>query len=127
MSGRVEILGKRGELSPQIQALCKEFLGREITVRELRLMPYIDFVMKNEQRIDPRKINEEEREILSVLRKEGHIEGGWSGLSISKEYYDFVQQILWLGYVCIYMTTIGFLDGISNSNFKNGEEIDVHY
>ena len=101
MSGRVEILGKRGELSPQIQALCKEFLGREITVRELRLMPYIDFVMKNEQRIDPRKINQEEREILSVLRKEGHIEGGWSGLSISKEYYDFVQQILWLGYVCI--------------------------
>ena len=98
---RVEVLGRRGGLSPQIQALCKEFLGREITVTELRLMPYIDFVMKNEQRIDPRKVNQEDRDILSVLRKEGHIEGGWSGLAITKEYYDFVQQVLWLGYVCI--------------------------
>jgi hypothetical protein len=101
MSGIIEILGKRGALSPQIQELCKEFLGREISTVELRLMPYIDYVMKNNQRIDPSKINQEEREVLSTLRKEGYIEGGASGLSITKEYYDFIQQILWLGYVCI--------------------------
>jgi hypothetical protein len=102
MSERVEILGKRGALSPQIQELCKEFLGREISVTELRLMPYIDYVMKNDQRIDIRKVNQEDREVLSLLRKEGHIDGGASGLSITKEYYDFIQQVLWLGYVCVY-------------------------
>lgn len=98
---KVEVLGRRGALSPQIQDLCKEFLGREITIRELRLMPYIDYVMKNEQRIEPCKVNGEERDVLSMLRKEGHIEGGASGLSITKDYYNFMQQVLWLGYVCI--------------------------
>lgn len=97
----VEIIGKRGMLSPQIQELSKKFLGREITVTELRMMPYIDFVMKNDQRIDPRKCNQDDREVLKRLREEGHIEGGASGLSITKEYYDFVQEILWLGYVCV--------------------------
>ena len=71
MAERVEILGKRGALSPQIQELCKEFLGREISVTELRLMPYIDYVMKNDQRIDPNKVSQKEREVLSLLRKEG--------------------------------------------------------
>ena len=97
----VEILGRRGMLSPQIQEASKKFLGREISTVELRLMPYIDYLMKNDQRIDPRKCNQEDREVLRLLRSEGHIEGGASGLSITREYYDFIQEILWLGYVCI--------------------------
>ena len=89
----------RGQLTPDIQALCKEFLKREITDTELRLMPYLDYVMKNEQKLDPRKINQDERDILQILRQEGHIEGGASGLAMTKEYYDFAQEVLWLGYV----------------------------
>ena len=89
----------RGQLTEDIQKLTKDFLGREITVRELRLYPYLDFVMKNEQKLDPNKINQEERDILRKLKDEGHIEGGASGLSMTKEFYDYINQVLWLGYV----------------------------
>lgn len=89
----------RGQLTEEINNMAKSFLGREITTTELRLYPYLDFVMKNEQHIDPRKINAEETVILSTLRKEGHISGGASGMSMTKEFYDYIQGIIWLGYV----------------------------
>ena len=89
----------RGQLTDEIQSLVKDFLGREITVRELRLYPYLDYVMKNEQKIDPNHINQEERDILKTLRQEGHIEGGASGLAMTKEFYDYINQVLWFSYV----------------------------
>ena len=89
----------RGQLTEKIQTLAKDFLGREIDTDELRLYPYIDYQMKNSQLIEPKHINKENRAVLSTLRKEGHIEGGASGLSITKEFYDYINQVLWLGYV----------------------------
>ncbi len=89
----------RGQLTEDIQKLAKAFLGREITRLELRLYPYLDYQMKNEQKLDPRRINQEDRDILSILRREGHIEGGASGLSMTKEFYDYINQVLWYSYV----------------------------
>lgn len=89
----------RGVLTDDIQKLATEFLGREITTAELRLYPYLDHTMKNNQRLDPRHMNVEDGDILSVLRREKHIEGGISGLAITKEFYDYMNQVLWLGYV----------------------------
>ena len=89
----------RGQLTEEIQKLARNFLGREISVRELRLYPYLDYVMKNEQKLEPAHINQEEREVLRVLKNERHIEGGASGLSMTKEFYDYINQVLWLGYV----------------------------
>lgn len=89
----------RGQLTNEIQEFARSFLGREITTRELRLYPYLDYVMKNEQKIEPKRVNQEERDILQKLREENHIEGGASGLSMTKEFYDYINQVLWLGYV----------------------------
>ena len=89
----------RGALNEDIQKLAKEFLGREITTTELRLYPFLDFTMKNTQRIDPNLVNQADRDIMKVLRAEGHIEGGASGLAMTKEFYDFINQVLWHGYV----------------------------
>jgi len=89
----------RGALNDKIQELAKAFLGREITVRELRLYPYFDYVMKNNQKLDPRLINQEEREIFAVLKKEKHLDGGMTGLRMTKEFYDYINQVLWYGYV----------------------------
>jgi hypothetical protein len=89
----------RGAMSEEIQKVAIEKLGRRITLRELRLMPYVQYVMMNEQVIIPSRINQEEREVLSNWRKEGHIEGGASGLMITKEFWDAMSEILWLGYV----------------------------
>ena len=89
----------RGMLTPEIQEIAKGLLGREITTTELRLMNYVACVMTNDQKIDPNSINERERGILSTWRAEGHIEGGAGGLSITKEFWDAMSEIIWLGYV----------------------------
>ena len=90
----------RGQLSDAVQEVAQKVLGRPLScISELRLLPYLDFVMKNEQKIDPWKINEEDRNILKELKAEGHIKGGICGLQMTKEFYDAIQEILWIGYV----------------------------
>jgi len=91
----------RGALNEEIQVVAKKRLGRKITLRELRLMPYIDYCLKNERRIVIYRINEEEREIMSAWRKSGWLEGGASAdsLAVTKDFYDTIQEILWIGYV----------------------------
>ena len=89
----------RGQLTDEIQELAKDFLGREITTVELRLYPYLDYTMKNWQKIEPEHVNREDRDVLQKLREENHIAGGASGLSMTKEFYDYINQVLWLGYV----------------------------
>lgn len=91
----------RGTLTQRIKDKSKELLGYEIDVRELRLMPYIQSVMVNEQRIDPQKINQEERDILKKWREAEHIEGGASGLQITEEFWNIICDIIRLGYVDI--------------------------
>ena len=89
----------RGQLTDRTIAKSKELLGYEIEVNELRLMAYVDYIMKNEQRLDPGKVSKGEREILGKWRLVGYIEGGASGMSITKQFYDILCEILWLGYV----------------------------
>ena len=92
-------MANRGQITDEIKAKSKELLGYEIDQKELRLMPYVQRVMMNEQVIEPRKINEEERGILSKWRTNGYIEGGASGLSMTKQFYDAMCEILWMGYI----------------------------
>lgn len=91
--------GKRGELTERIQTNAKWLLKREITVDELRLMAHLQYVMCNEQKIDASKINEEDKKTLDVWRKEGHIQGGFGGITITKKFWDIICQILYFGYV----------------------------
>ena len=90
---------KRGQLTDRIKQKSKELLGYEIDVTELRLMPYIIHTMMNDQRIDPRKCNQADREVLSRWRKAGYIEGGASGLLITKDFWEILCEIVFLGYV----------------------------
>lgn len=89
----------RGQLTDDIQLKAEHYFDRQITKAELRLMPYVDYVMKNEQRIDPRKCNQEDRDVLRLWKDAGYIEGGAGGLSITREFYDIIQDFLWLAYV----------------------------
>lgn len=49
--------------------------------------------------VKPEKINQEEREILSKWRKAGHIEGGASGLAITKEFWNICSELVFTAYV----------------------------
>jgi len=92
---------KRGQLTDRIKQKSKQLLGYEIDVLELRLMPYIQYVMVNEQKIKIEHINFEGRKILSKWREAGHIEGGASGLRITKDFWNIICEIVFLGYVDI--------------------------
>ena len=89
----------RGKLTDEIQAAANAHLARDITTVELRMMAYVQYVMVNEQQIDPRKCNIEDREALALWRREGYIDGGASGLSITHEFWEAMCAIIWLGYV----------------------------
>jgi len=91
----------RGELTDRIKTMSQGLLGYEMDQTELRLMPYIVYVMMNEQKIDPKKVNGAGRDILAKWRRAGHIEGGLSGLSITEEFWNILCEIVRLGYVDI--------------------------
>lgn len=92
-------MAQRGQMTQAINDKAFELLGTYITQVELRLMPYVQYCVMNDQNIEPRRINQIEREVLSTWRERKWIEGGASDLAISKEFYDAMCQILWLGYV----------------------------
>ena len=90
---------KRGMLTERVKAKTKELFGYEFTIKELRLLPYLQYVMMNTQILEPKHIDCEERKILSKWRKAGYVEGGASGMAITKEFWDKMNAVLWLGYV----------------------------
>lgn len=89
----------RGQLTERVKRLSKKLLGYEIEKAELRLMPYIIVTMMDEQRIEPERINQEERAILAKWRASGHIEGGASGLAITHEFWKICSELVFLAYV----------------------------
>lgn len=89
----------RGQLTERIKQRSKELLGYEIDIVELRLMPYIQYVMVNDQKIDIRKCNQEDRDVLSNWQSEGYIQSGISKLRITKEFWNIVCEIVFLSYV----------------------------
>lgn len=91
----------RGQLTERIKLKSFELMGYEITHTELRLMPYIQYCMVNDKHLDPNKVNGKERIFLASWRKRGFIEGGASGLAITKEFWDAITELIWLGYVDI--------------------------
>ena len=90
---------KRGMLTDRIKEKSKELLGYEIDAVELRLMPYVLYVMMNDQALDIRKINGKERDILAKWRSAGHITGGASSMGITKEFWNIICELCFLGYV----------------------------
>lgn len=89
----------RGRLSEDVQVAAAAKLGREITKTELRLMPYVQYCLMNDQNIEPTRINQSEREVLTQWRIDGWISGGAAELVCTKEFWDAMNHVLWYGYV----------------------------
>lgn len=89
----------RGLLTTDINKVAELMIGRAITQKELRLIVYIQYVMCNERRIKIQLVNQEEREILRHWKEEGHVSGGASGLAVTKQFWDFMCEVIFLGYV----------------------------
>ena len=90
---------KRGALTKRIKQKSKELFGYEIGVVELRLMVYIQFVLVNDQIVDSRKVNDEEREIMERWDISKHAEVGNGRVIPTKAFWDAMCEIIYLGYV----------------------------
>ena len=87
-------LSLRGVLTSEIKEKYN------ITVEELRLIPYLQYLLVNHMRVDPAKINEKERKILQKWRDEGKITFSvQEPCTITKEFWDFINNILFDSYV----------------------------
>lgn len=87
----------RGVLTDEVKAVAVAFLNREIGTSELRFYPYIDYCIKNQERLA--RINDEERAILEELEKGGHLYYHGGRVFVSPEFYDYLQSILKISYV----------------------------
>ena len=91
---------RRGEVTKRIRARSVQLLGYPITTEELRLMPYLMYVMVNEHVIDSRKLNNDEHDILDKWRDAGHVLDTTSGrIKVTEEFWGFLCELIWLGYV----------------------------
>lgn len=91
----------RGRISPEVQEAAVRMLGREITTRELRLIPYVQYVLVNDRRIERVKVNEEEIEILGRWESAGWITLDFVRdvtIEVTKEFWNAMHEILWAGY-----------------------------
>jgi len=85
----------RGILTEQM----KEMYGIE-SVKELRLIPYFQYLLVNHMSVDVSKIDSEEREILKKWRDEGKITFSCSEpVTATKKFWDWANDILWVSYV----------------------------
>lgn len=85
----------RGCLTENFKKEAKEYLGREITQKELRLYPYLCYCAVNEERVSRVKTDDEEQEIITILEKEGRLVREYpSYMHPTKDFYMFMQKAL---------------------------------
>jgi len=89
----------RWQLTDRIKEKSLELLWYEITQKELRFMVYVQYIMCNEQKLDIARVSPEEREILKNWKEKEYCEGGAGWMTITKEFWDAMCEIIFLWYV----------------------------
>lgn len=93
-------VGGRGALTERVQEKAREHLGREISTRELRLIPYIQYLLVNDGRLEERKVNDEEIGIIENWAEKGWISGVIEEKQVvSESFWKAMNDILWVSYV----------------------------
>ena len=89
----------RGMMTDKVKEKSMELLGREISILELRLLPYLQFVLLNGKIIEIRKINVQELNAIRMWQEEGHITGNIPEINVTKEFWDAMCEIIYIAYV----------------------------
>jgi len=91
-------MGKRGEVTEEVVNVWSKHFEVGITTTQLRLLPYVQYCLMNGWDIEPDKINQPERVIISDWKNEGNIIKSCRGLKVSKRFWDAMSEVLWLAY-----------------------------
>lgn len=88
------ILNPRGKLENANVNLYKEITGRDLTVLELRLLPFIQNCFINKKLMNGNNLNKEEKDILKEMNDVGLINFGRAKGSVGF-YFIEINQSLW--------------------------------
>jgi len=96
----------RGALTRRVADMSKKTLGYEITLTELRLMPYIQYRAMNERTISWPQVNDDETSVLRQWEDKGFLKIDTNTarnprFTLTKKFYDALSEILYLAYVDI--------------------------
>ncbi len=89
----------RGQITPELEVMAKEKLGITLTVRSLRLLPYMQYVLMNGGQLNRRSVNDDERALLDHWDDLGLIRIHGLTVKATKRFWDGMNEILWAGYV----------------------------
>lgn len=90
----------RGTLTSEVQELATALLGREISVRELRLMPYFIYLGMDGSIIARDKLFEGDREVIDTWNKECRVDCKVGDVpKISHEFWSIMAKIVYKSYV----------------------------
>lgn len=92
----------RGQLTDRIKEKSLKLLGYEISETELRLMPYLQYVLVNSERLDRKKINHKEMDILdNWINKKLIVYNVYDDnpIKITKKFWNTICELIYLGYV----------------------------
>lgn len=97
----------RGTFTPKVHELSEKLLGRQMTITELRLLPYLDNCIKDFNILKDThfrsKVSDDEIEFIHWLEEQGHVLWQADKIMVTKEFYDFMKEVLWESYVELYL------------------------
>jgi len=89
----------RGQLTEEIQKIAHDKMGvAELSTGMLRLIPYIQYRMINDRFIDSRHVNEEDQTAIDEWVEAGFISSPHNNMTVTKDFWDGMCEILWLSY-----------------------------
>jgi hypothetical protein len=91
----------RGKLTPEVKAMARTRLhDQDFNQFKLRLLPYIQYCLMNNQSLDINKLSSKERHVLRQWKDEGHIgDSPITNLTVTRNFWDAMNDILWFSYV----------------------------
>jgi hypothetical protein len=88
----------RGVINDEVREVCKRAFGTELSLTQLRLLPYIQHTLINTREIDTRKINADEMVIMAEWSELGYLQLLGLQLTVTKKFWDAMNDVLWVAY-----------------------------
>lgn len=89
----------RGQPTTNTPSICKQYGVSNLTVKEIKLIPYLLYACVNFGVLNRNKINREEAEILLNWQDQNYIAWTANNIFISEHFYNFCNAIVFDSYV----------------------------
>lgn len=89
----------RGVVKKELLDIIAATHGREVTLKEIRLMPYLLLQMMDHAGVSNAHIDSEEREILDGLLSRDEVYAVGERVFVNWNYYQLINRCIWDAYI----------------------------